>query len=101
MSNNLQDMIDGLLRMANAPRNQWLTIAHKVGAVPRLLAADGGVQAVNIATAARVLAPTFAYVVAESEQEARGVLTGLANILANERAALGDKARPYHLRGEG
>lgn len=99
MSNGVAAMIDGLTRMARAPRSEWLKIAHEIEAAPRLMTADGGIQAVNIASAARILAPTFAHVCPENEEEVRGMATALAAMLANEREARGKQWRRHDARG--
>jgi hypothetical protein len=100
MSDGVGYIIDGLTKLANAPRNEWLAIAHQIEAAPRVLTADAGIQAVNVCSAAKILAPTFAYLTEASEQEARGMATALAAMLANERAVHGGKARPHYLRGD-
>ncbi len=94
----LQGMVEKLRRMAHADRGQWLAIAHEIEGAPRALTSEGGIQAVNFVSAARILASTAAHAAAESEADLRGILLALSNAIENERVAMRPATQPYYLR---
>lgn len=96
MSDALQEIIDGLKEMAHAPRQNWQGIARKITDSGRLLTADAGIHAVNLCSAAKILAPTFHFVDPSTEQEVRGTCQSLALMLERERAVHGPK--PHYAR---
>lgn len=97
----LQAIISALKLMSGAERHRWRELGHGIADnSPRILTADGGIQAVNMASAAKIIAATVAHCCAENDQESRGVLLSLAVMLENERASQGDRSRPYHMRGD-